>query len=175
VIDKIAATFEAYWSDPEFEPYGDGDAARFEAAVAAERSGEYDGKLGLSGLQVRPWPYLHEILEAREVERCRHDRWRNLVVAPTGTGKTVVAALDYQRLGVQHGALPERPTLLFVAHRKELLEQSQRTFREVLQDGAFAELLVGGRQPREWRHVFASIQSLTAAGSSSSTRAGSTR
>jgi superfamily II DNA or RNA helicase/HKD family nuclease len=164
VIDKIAATFEAYWSDPEFEPYGDGDAARFEAAIAAERSGEYEGKLGLSGLQVRPWPYQREILEVLEVERRRHDRWHNLVVAPTGTGKTVVAALDYQRLGAQHAALPERPTLLFVAHRKELLEQSQRTFREVLQDAAFGELLVAGRQPREWRHVFASIQSLTAAG-----------
>jgi superfamily II DNA or RNA helicase len=67
-------------------------------------------------------------------------------------------------VGSQHDALPSRPTLLFVAHRKELLEQSLRTFREVLQDGAFGELLVGGRQPRAWRHVFASIQSLTAAG-----------
>ena len=165
VVDKVAATFEAYWADPEFEPYGDGDGDRFDAAIAAERTGEYDGKLTLvSGLEVRPWPYQREILEALDVERRRHGRWHNLVVAPTGTGKTVVAALDYRRLGAQHEALPERPTLLFVAHRKELLEQSLRTFREVLQDGAFGELLVGGRQPSEWRHVFASIQSLTAAG-----------
>jgi hypothetical protein len=41
VIDKVAATFEAYWADPEFEPYGDGDDGRFDAAIAAERSGEY--------------------------------------------------------------------------------------------------------------------------------------
>jgi superfamily II DNA or RNA helicase/HKD family nuclease len=165
VVDKVAATFESYWTDPEFEPYGEDDGDRFEAAIAAERSGGYDGSLRLlSGLEVRPWPYQREILEALDVERRRHGRWRNLVVAPTGTGKTVVAALDYQRLGSQHPALPERPTLLFVAHRKELLEQSLRTFREVLQDGAFGELLVGGRRPSAWRHVFASIQSLTAAG-----------
>jgi superfamily II DNA or RNA helicase/HKD family nuclease len=165
VIDKVAATFESYWADPEFEPYGDTDAGRFDAAIAAERSGSYDGRLTItSGLEVRPWPYQREILEALDVERRRHDRWHNLVVAPTGTGKTVVAALDYRRLGGQHQELSERPTLLFVAHRKELLEQSLRTFREVLQDGAFGELLVGGQQPSEWRHVFASIQSLTAAG-----------
>jgi superfamily II DNA or RNA helicase/HKD family nuclease len=165
VIEKVAATFETYWADPEFEPYGHGDADRFDAAIAAERTGDYDGRLTItSGLEVRPWPYQQEILEALDVERRRHGRWRNLVVAPTGTGKTVVAALDYRRLGQQHPELPDRPSLLFVAHRKELLEQSLRTFREVLQDGAFGELLVGGQQPQRWRHVFASIQSLTAAG-----------
>jgi superfamily II DNA or RNA helicase/HKD family nuclease len=165
VIEKVAATFETYWADPEFEPYGEGDADRFDAAIAAERTGDYDGRLTItSGLEVRPWPYQQEILEALDVERRRHDRWHNLVVAPTGTGKTVVAALDYRRLAEQHPELAGRPSLLFVAHRKELLEQSLRTFREVLQDGAFGELLVGGAQPRQWRHVFASIQSLTAAG-----------
>jgi superfamily II DNA or RNA helicase/HKD family nuclease len=100
VIEKVAATFETYWADPEFEPYGEGDADRFDAAIAAERTGDYDGRLTItSGLEVRPWPYQREILEALDVERRRHDRWHNLVVAPTGTGKTVVAALDYRRLG----------------------------------------------------------------------------
>jgi HKD family nuclease len=39
VIEKVAATFESYWADPEFEPYGDGDGGRFDAAIAAERTG----------------------------------------------------------------------------------------------------------------------------------------
>lgn len=115
-------------------------------------------------MEVRAWPYQARILEALDVERLRHDRWRNLVVAPTGTGKTLVAALDYRRLVVQRPALGERPSLLFVAHRRELLEQSLRTFREALRDGDFGELLVGEHKPRKWRHVFGSIQSLTAAG-----------
>ena len=88
-----------------------------------------------------------------------HDRHRNLVVAATGTGKTVVAALDYRRLVRDtHG---RDLTLLFVAHRKEILQQSRRMYQEVLTDATFGELLVDGKEPVKWRHVFASIQSLS--------------
>lgn len=79
-------------------------------------------------------------------------------LAQLGAGKTVVAALDYKRLCHQHGDL----SLLFVAHRREILEQSRRTFAEALSDAAFGELLVGGQQPRRGAHVFASAQSLHA-------------
>ena len=93
------------------------------------------------------------------VERYRHNRWRNLVVAATGTGKTVVAALDYKRLCEEIGhARPLK--LLFVAHRKEILDQSLITFRHVVRDGSFGELYVDGHRPDEWQQVFASVQSL---------------
>ncbi len=110
----------------------------------------------LSGLEVRPYPHQAEILERLDVERVVHDRHRNLVVAATGTGKTVVAALDHRRLGDK--------SLLFVAHRREILEQSRAVYRNVLGDGSFGELYVGGARPERWRHVFASIQSLSAYG-----------
>ena len=102
------------------------------------------------------------MLDAIDAERTVHDRHRNLVVAATGTGKTVVAALDYRHLSTEAGG--EHPSLLFVAHRKEILEQSLRTYREVLADPGFGELYVGGARPERWRHVFASVQSLTAYG-----------
>ncbi len=114
--------------------------------------------LTLSGLEVRPYAHQAEMLEQLDVERRVHDRHRNLLVAATGTGKTVVAALDYRRLVAEAG---ERPTLLFVAHRKEILEQSLRTYREVLGDAGFGELYVAGARPERWQHVFASVQSLT--------------
>jgi len=98
-----------------------------------------------------------EILERLEVERERHGRRRNLVVAATGTGKTVIAALDYRRLRAARGG---DMSLLFVAHRKEILDQSLRMFRHALRDGSFGETYVGGRRPDRWRHVFASVQSL---------------
>ena len=165
LLEKIAGTFESYWNDPEFERYDPAvDSERFDRAVAEERGGYTPSLTIASGLEVRPWHYQQHILDALEVERLRHDRWRNLVIAPTGTGKTVVAALDYRRLGELTVDLGRRPRLLFVAHRSEILEQSLRTFREVLQDGSFGELYVGGNRPSEWEHVFASVQSLTAAG-----------
>src|SRR5262249_48599350 len=111
----------------------------------------------VSGLEVEPRPFQREILEGLEAER-RHGHTRNLVVAATGTGKTVMAALDYKRERRKAGDL----RLLFVAHRKEILDQSVRVFREVLQEGSFGERLYEGTTPVEGRPVFASIQSLNA-------------
>ena len=87
------------------------------------------------------------MLEDLMVQRDRHDRHRNLVVAATGTGKTVVAALDYRALCQRAG----RPlTLLFVAHRQEILEQSRATFAHVMWDPSFGEFLGGQRAAARW-------------------------
>ncbi|MPM25749.1 UvrABC system protein B [bioreactor metagenome] len=164
LLRKFEATFAQYWNDPSFEPYDpDRDAQRLDEAIAVAggRRAASGQVISVSGLQVRPFPYQAEMLEALQTEREVHDRHRNLVVAATGTGKTVVAALDYRHLCDTLGSGSSRPSLLFVAHRKEILAQSQRTFREVLGDGSFGELWVDGRRPRDWRHVFASIQSLS--------------
>ena len=70
-----------------------------------------------------------------------------------------MAALDYKRL---RNKLRRDLRLLFVAHRKEILEQSLRTYQGVLNDGNFGELLHSGEIPSDWKHVFASVQSLNA-------------
>ena len=165
LLEKFRATFDTYWNDRSFELYDpDTDRDRLDDALA-EASGRTQHSrvtISLSGLEVRPYPYQQEMLEALDVERTVHGRHRNLVVAATGTGKTVVAALDYR--GLCNEETGERPSLLFVAHRKEILEQSLRTYREVLADANFGELYVGGARPERWRHVFASVQSLTSYG-----------
>ncbi|WP_246136347.1 DUF3427 domain-containing protein [Leekyejoonella antrihumi] len=167
LLEKFRATFDTYWNDSSFEDYDpDADRDRLDDALA-EASGQTTHDrvtMSLAGLEVRPYAYQHEMLDALSAERVMRDRHRNLVVAATGTGKTVVAALDYRRLC--NPQTNERPSLLFVAHRREILEQSLRTYREVLADANFGELYVGGRRPERWRHVFASIQSLTSYGAS---------
>ncbi|MFI7487999.1 DUF3427 domain-containing protein [Micromonospora echinaurantiaca] len=155
VIDTFAATFEDYWNDPAFEEYDPTkDAERLRAALSGERRDETPTEI--ANLDVRPYPYQAEILADLEAERQVHGRWRNLVVMATGTGKTIVAALDYRRLR-KAGTVD---SLLFVAHQEQILRQSLSTFRQVVGDGSFGETLVGGKEPQHWRHVFASIQSL---------------
>ncbi|WP_304106602.1 DUF3427 domain-containing protein [Mycolicibacterium bacteremicum] len=163
LLEKFRATFDSYWENREFEPYRpaeDGERLRNALEIASGKKARDPLAITLSGLEVTAKPYQAELLEQLDAERVLHDRHRNLIVAATGTGKTVIAALDYQRLvgAAQTAGLK----LLFVAHRKEILEQARRMYREVLTDPTFGELLVDGQQPETWRHVFASIQSLTA-------------
>lgn len=169
VIEKFAATFESYWEDGSFESYDpERDAKRLDHELKrAGGSGAPGGPDVLGGgiarLDVQPYPHQREILDTLTAARLRHNHHRNLVVAATGTGKTVVAALDYRSLceraqRQQPGSA--RPSLLFVAHRKEILDQSLHTFRNVLRDASFGELYVDGHRPDEWLHVFASVQSL---------------
>ncbi len=161
VLDKFEATFDAYWNDIAFESYDpDADGKRLDQALAQAggTSSATDLQINLSGLEVRAFPHQQDMLERLTIERELRDRHRNLLVAATGTGKTVMAALDYRALGEKLDS--KRPRLLFVAHRKEILRQSLRTYREVLNDASFGELLHGGEDPKDWDHVFASVQSL---------------
>lgn len=148
VIEKFQGTFDSYWQDAEFEPYVRGqDRSRFERACRREERAPED-----YALEVRPYPFQQEILEKLQAERVLHGRWRNLVVAATGCGKTVIAALDYRDYVRRHGPA----NLLFVAHRDEILNQSLQTFRAVLRDGSFGDRWTGGQD----RNLFASVQKL---------------
>lgn len=161
LLKKFEVTFDSYWEQRAFHSYDpDRDADRLDTALA--RNG---GKLtaapdAATGLEVEPFLHQVEMLEDLEAERDKGYH-RNLLVAATGTGKTVIAALDYKRLCEAAG---RELNLLLVAHRQEILKQSLRTYRDVLQKGSFGELFVGEHKPKDWKNVFASVQSLTALG-----------
>lgn len=153
-IHKIAATFDSYWFSKDFESYGVEKRYRLQQALQAEKHiGE--------GLQtfifdITPRSYQQEILDKLDAERQIRGHYRNLVVAATGTGKTLVSAFDYKRFcRQQHGKMPR---LLFVAHREEILKQSLTTFRGVLKDANFGDLYVGNYKPEKMEHLFVSIQ-----------------
>lgn len=162
LLQKFALTFDSYWEDDAFVPYDpDIDADRLDAALKRAGGTTAERMLGSTGLEVTPLLHQKEMLEELDAARTNRNDHRNLVVAATGTGKTVLAALDYKRMCNASG---KELTLLFVAHRKEILEQSLRTYRKVLGKGSFGELFVDGQRPEAWKHVFASIQSLAAFG-----------
>lgn len=161
VLDKFEATFDAYWADVAFEAYDpDRDGERLDEALtrAGGTGPAGDLRISLSGLEVHPLPHQKDMLERLRVERDVRGRNQNLLVAATGTGKTVMAALDYRTMRDTRGG--QLPRLLFVAHRKEILNQSLRAYQEVLDNASFGELLHSGKEPRDWTHVFASVQSL---------------
>jgi superfamily II DNA or RNA helicase/HKD family nuclease len=161
LLQKFEVTFDSYWAQRAFQSYDpERDGEKLDAAL--ERNGGRRTALpgAATGLEVQPYLHQEEMLEDLEAERLKGFN-HNLVVAATGTGKTVIAALDYKRLCEAAG---KDLKLLFVAHRQEILKQAMRTYRDVMQDGAFGELYVGERKPRQWKHIFASVQSLSSLG-----------
>src|SRR5690606_6406099 len=141
--DKMGAVVESYWEEAECQPY-DPD----HSAIAVRRDRTEGERLALSTTEIRLDPFQGRLLAQTELssERGWH---RNLRVAATGTGKTVMAAVDYQRL---RDRLP-RARLLFVAHREEILTQSRATFAHALRDANFGEEWDGGRRPAGFEHV----------------------
>ncbi len=151
MVTRFRVAFESLWLDEHVEEY---DREAFETALHKERG---DPDRQIISIDLNPYPFQRAILERLDVERHRHNRWCNLIVAATGTGKTVIAALDYQRL---RGQLGGNPSLLFVAHRERILAQSRAMFQIATHDPSFGEMYVDGSKPKDWKHVFASVQSL---------------
>ncbi|MBU4423095.1 MAG: DUF3427 domain-containing protein [Gammaproteobacteria bacterium] len=156
---RAVAHFETLWADSEFQRYDPDNVEHRQALAAALGRESFGGEpsTAISFFDLQPKTYQQEMLEQLANERA-HGRSRNLLVAATGTGKTVVAAFDYRNTCRNEGG---HPRLLFVAHREEILRQALRTYREVLRDPEFGELLTGSRQPERWNHLFATIDSLT--------------
>ena len=154
-IDKIAATFESYWNSNEFEYYSEDQKERLARALKAEKYFDTNNA-EVYTMDITPYSYQQEILDKLEAERTVRGYTRNLVVAATGTGKTVISALDYKRFRKQNPGKPCR--LLFVVHREEILKQSLYTFRAVLKDANFGEMFVGSYKPDSIDNLFISIQ-----------------
>ena len=153
IVNKFVVSFESYWNDPAFETF-DPDNLACQKKLKQELSKTELSTFHLES-SIRPYSYQQDILDQLYAEREVYGHDKNLLVAATGVGKTVIAAFDFKRfLAKNPGA-----KLLFVAHRQEILEQSLQKFREVLNDFNFGQLYVGGYKPDDLSQLFVSIQS----------------
>lgn len=140
IINAAKATFDTYWNNPDFEEYKTGDEEKLRKELKLAKTG------GISFDHLQQFtilPHQKKILDKIQVEREQNGNYKNLVVAATGTGKTVISAFDYRRFSNNENS----HKLLFVAHRKEILEQSIKTYRSVLNDANFGELWVANYKP----------------------------
>lgn len=155
VVYDVRNSFETYWCDETFEDFIPGISdERLKKALCTDWETPL---LNFSALDLmRAKDYQQEILEKLDVERNVHGHFRNLVVAATGTGKTVIAAFDFKRYREAH---PDC-RFLFIAHRQEILRQAMLTFRIVLEDPNFGSVWDGNNEPSSYQHVFASKDTL---------------
>lgn len=155
IMDKYRITFETYWNTEEFKKFDSSNLDDSRELMHSLGKEAVRDKVNFN-FDIRPYAYQQEILDRLEVERDLFNSRKNLIVAATGTGKTVVAAFDFKRY------YKDNPNckLLFLAHRKEILEQSISTFRGILKDQNFGDLWVGEYMPSSFSHVFASVQTL---------------
>ncbi len=155
VLQELEITFERLWEDPLFEDFDPlRDRKRLQAALKSQSS--KNESIGFFA-DLTPFPHQQEALNDLAYARLE-GKTENLIVAATGTGKTLIAAFDYRRLS---GEQRTRPNLLFVAHREDILDQSLGAFRAVMRNPQFGEKNAGIERAGEWRHVFASVQSLS--------------
>ena len=157
IIEKSLSTFKTYWESPDFEHF-DGEIESREKLTNAlqEAKGSFSNTSPNFYFDIKPHSHQQTILEKLQVDRKLHNRYRNLVVAATGTGKTIISAFDFANFYRDN---PEA-NFLFIAHREEILKQAQGAYRGVLKNSSFGELWVGNNKPSKYQHLFASIQSL---------------
>ena len=154
IIKTALATFEMYWNSPNFEDFRVGGIEKFNEEI--HRNIFHGQRDEAVYHRFTLLPHQKQILDKLEVERDENQNFRNLVVAATGTGKTVISAFDYLNFTRKH----PRSRILFTAHREEILRQSLNTYRSVLEDANFGSLWVGGNRPQdesEFEHLFVSI------------------
>lgn len=155
VFEKIEASFDVYWNSEGFDTYTEDKYEYLKNALNTKKENVEGGRRNYY-FEITPYPYQQAILDRLYAERKIRNSYRNLVVAATGCGKTIIAAFDY-KAQIKNGV---KPRLLFVAHRKEILEQSIECFREILRDPEFGDLFVGNNRPDKYDHLFVSIDML---------------
>ena len=154
IIKTALATFEMYWNSPNFEDFRIGGIEKFNKEI--HRNIFHTETTDFVYQRYTLLPHQKQILDKLRVEREDRGNFKNLIVAATGTGKTVISAFDYQEFARTHS----RARILFTAHREEILRQSLNTYRSVLQDANFGMLWVGANRPQEaneYEHLFVSI------------------
>lgn len=155
--------FDSCWNDENFETCTEKDTVRISEALNDNRVHVTTCRKSVSDESLRSYVTLHphsyqskmvaELAAERDLGKHRH-----LIASATGTGKTIVAAFDYAN---ETKRRKQKPRLLFLAHRKDIVEQAREKYRAVLQEANFGALISEGASfdSQSAEQIFCTIQS----------------
>jgi superfamily II DNA or RNA helicase/diadenosine tetraphosphate (Ap4A) HIT family hydrolase/HKD family nuclease len=154
--ERVASSFEALWDVGRAldRPWLAAYAARAEAAPARPSM----------EIEADPPPPTPNVVQTAALAALRASRAagrdRALVVLATGLGKTLLAVFDLAQVAAELG---RTPTVLWVAHRQELLAQAGASAARLFPEARLGWLLGGQRAAPPHGLLFASVQSLSRA------------
>ncbi len=161
--ERANVEFDTCWNDDNFELCDESSIDRIKEALADNKIGFVSSKKTVSDeslrnyITIHPHSYQLKMINELAAERSL-GRHRHLIASATGTGKTIVAAFDYAYTAKRLG---KNPKLLFLAHRKDIVEQAREKYRAVLQQPTFGALIADGQHydSTQAEQIFCTVQS----------------
>lgn len=166
-VRGVIEEFEHLWSHERTQPLAR-CLDEYERRYNAYHAGEKHRVTALEIEELPPEPVprgvvptpnpMQEAFVGRLLELERMGEEKALLIAATGTGKTYAAAFGVKALRAER--------FLFVAHRREILEQAREAFTRVLGEDFPTACFVGSGAERYEGEpgVFATVQTLTRSG-----------
>lgn len=154
------ALFAELWERADVIPASDEAIAAYERMYLTAQAAAAAPPMLVGAGPAAPTPNTAQGEALGQLARLRGDGARRAaVIAATGVGKTLLAAFDAGALARELGRAPDQLSVLFVAHREELLQQACAAYQRV-HPSATTGLLVSGQRPGHAGAVFATVQSL---------------
>lgn len=154
-VNNVLEQFNQLWHSPNTYNYCD---------IKETYEKEYELKkqqklltLDFSGTENNPSKLIPNSMQQKFIENLRLivDSGENkaLLISATGTGKTYASAFAARELGFKK--------ILFLAHRKEILNQAKNTYDKVFDHQLSTGLLTGNNKSFDSDILFATVQTIT--------------
>lgn len=146
---------ELFSSAPLTQDWIDDYSRTFQPPQRPQREDAANASFGLTEITEVITPNVMQQAALQAIATVREaNKDRALIISATGTGKTILSALDVRAVN------PKR--MLFIAHREQILDRAIQEFQRVLQAPSTEIGKVSGSSRQEdRRYVFATVQTLS--------------
>lgn len=154
LYEKIWNQYQYIWNDQLLD--FNNDEIRTNLLIRIKNQ-QLNQQLGHESQKFILYDFQKEIINRLKYRR-KIKKNKHLIIMATGTGKTVISAFDYLNQIQENNG--QKPTILFLAHQKEIIDQAILTFRKVLKDQTFGDIYYQNKKILNDKYLFATIQSV---------------